>query len=125
MQHVIIIVAATCLRFETKRSEEMRQWEKEMQNTRSVCVCVCVCVCVWRGDYSDASSNANLSNADLIICVAINENSYLPIVKSPVICDLLNMMQLHTKASYYVQWYSNNMYNQIYCKLLYYLLNLQ
>ena len=119
MQHVIIIVAATCLRFETKRSEEMRQWEKEMQNTRSVCVCV------WRGDYSEVSSNANLSNADLIICVAINENNYLPIVKSPVICDLLNMMQLQTKASYYVQWYSNNMYNQIYCKLLYYLLNLQ
>ena len=88
------------------------------------CVCVCVCVCV-EGGLQEASSNANLSNADLIICVAINENSYLPIVKSPVICDLLNMMQLQTKASYYVQWCSNNMYNHIYCKLLYYLLNLQ
>jgi hypothetical protein len=35
MQHIIVIVRATCLELETKRIAELRQWETEMQKTRN------------------------------------------------------------------------------------------
>jgi hypothetical protein len=60
-------------------------------------------------NYSEASSNANLSNPDSIICVDINVKDYLPIVKGPVICGLLNMMKLRTKTSHYVEWYKRHL----------------
>jgi hypothetical protein len=57
---------------------------------------------------ANPSSIRNLSNAHLIIYKKINRNNYLPNMKNPIICSLINTLQSHMKSItpfiLYVHW---------------------